>query len=98
MTKTIELKVTARDLRTTFEDVVDYVIVEAAGLVEGWTEYEAIGYNRDIFGYRTWEIELENREDEDNPITIANIHIQYYGMDDDTEDDEVVADVSIDVL
>ena len=95
MTKTIEMQVTAHDLRSTFGDIVDYVVTELSERVKGWTEYEAIGYNRDIFGYRTWEIELENREDEDNPITIANVHIQYYGMTDDTPDDEVVADATI---
>lgn len=97
MTKTIEFKVTAHDLRSTFGNIIDYVVTEAASLVEGWTAYEAIGYNRDIFGYRTWEITLENREDEDNPATIADVYIQYHGILDETPDNEVVAEVSITV-
>lgn len=96
MTKTIEMKVTAHDLRSTFGNIVDYVIVEAASLLPGWTHYDVISYNRDTFGCRTWEIDLEDREDEDNPVAIANVHIQYYGMTDDTPDDEVVADARVD--
>ena len=98
MTKTLEMKVTAHDLRSTFGNIVDYVVEELYERIKGWTEYDTIGHNRDIFGYRTWEIALENREDEDNPVTIANVYIQYYGMHDETPDEEVVAEVSVDIL
>ena len=97
MKKTIELKVTAHDLRSIFGNIVDYVITEVAGILPGWTHYDVISYNRDAWGCQTWEIDLEDREDEDNPVTIANVHIKFGGMDDDTQDDEVVADATIEI-
>ena len=84
--KTIEVTVTAHDMRSTFGNIVDYVVTEAASLIEGWTYYDVISYNQDIFGYRTWEIVLE-REDGDK---IANVYIQYFGHD-EMPDDEIIA-------
>ena len=97
MTKTIKMQVTAHDLRSTFGNIVDYVVVEAASLVEGWTHYDV--RSRNYFGgVEVWEIDLEHRELAGETECIADVYIRFYGMDDDTEDDEVVADVSIDVL
>lgn len=97
MTKTIEMKVTAHDLRSTFGNVVDYVITEAANVVEGWTHYDVRSHNRNIGGVEVWEIDLQNQELVGDAECVADVYIQFYGMDDDTEDDVVVADATIDV-
>lgn len=96
MTKTIEMQVTAHDLRSTFGDVVDYVVTETASLVEGWTHYDVIAHGN-INGVEVWELELERRKLAGETECVADVYIQFYGMDDDTEDDVVVADATIDV-
>ena len=97
MMRTVEMQVTAHDLRSTFGDVVDYVVTEAASLVEGWTHYDVIAHDRNIGGVEVWELDLEHRELAGETEYIADVYIQFYGMDDDTEDDVVVADATIDV-
>ena len=95
--KTIEVKVKAGDIRYTFGNIVDYVMVEAASAVEGWTHYDVRSHNRNIGGVEVWEIDLQNQELVGDAECVADVYIQFYGMDDDTEDDVVVADATIDV-
>ena len=94
--KTIETKVTAHDLRSTFGNVVDYVLEEAASLVEGWTHYDV--RSRNYFGgVEVWEIDLEHRELVGGTECVADVYIQFFGMTDETPDEEVVAEVIIEV-
>ncbi|OAO82607.1 hypothetical protein [Anoxybacillus flavithermus] len=97
MTKTIEMKVTAHDLRSTFGDVVDYVVTETASLVEGWTHYDVIAHYRNIDGVEVWELDLEHRELAGETECVADVYIQFYGMDDDTPDNAIVADATIEI-
>ncbi|OOE05015.1 hypothetical protein BO219_06415 [Anoxybacillus kestanbolensis] len=95
--KTIEMQVTAHDLRSTFGDVVDYVVTEAASLVEGWTHYDVIAHDRNIGGVEVWELDLEHRELAGETECVADVYIRFYGMSDDTPDDAIVADAIIEV-
>lgn len=94
--KTLEMKVTAHDLRSTFGNVVDYVLEEATSLVAGWTHDDVRSHNY-IGGVEVWEIDLKNRDEDEEVEIIADVYIQFYGMDNDTPDEKVVAEVSIDV-
>jgi hypothetical protein len=93
----MEIKVKAGDIRYTFGNIVDYVMVEAASAVEGWTHYDVRSHNRNIGGVEVWEIDLQNQELVGDTECVADVYIRFYGMDDNTPDDAVVAGANIDV-
>lgn len=93
----VEVKVKAGDIRYTFGNIVDAVAEKAFDMVEGWTHYDVRRHERDMGGVQVWKIDLQNQELVGDAETVADVYIRFYGMDDDTPDDAVVADVIIDV-
>ncbi|MFS8630716.1 MAG: hypothetical protein LOD92_06120 [Bacillales bacterium] len=93
----IEIKVKAGDIRYSFGKIVDVVVEKAFDMVEGWTHYDVRNHERDMGGVEVWELALQNQDLVGDAETVADVYIRYYGHDDDTPDDAVVADAIIEV-
>lgn len=87
----LDLKVKVKDLRATFGNIVDVIIVECANLVKGWDLYD-VSNIENIDGVIFYDISLLNEE---KKKVIADVFIEFHGLNDNMKDDEVVAYVSI---
>lgn len=85
----MEMKVTAGDLRSTFGNVVDYVMTELSSMVEGWEIYDTVSRNY-VNGVVFWEFHLQNGDN-----VIATVFIKEYPFDDDTDDEAIIAEVEV---
>ena len=88
----MKIKVTAGDLRSTFGNVVDYVMTELSSMVEGWETYDIVSRNY-VNGVVFWEFHLQR-----GVGIVATVFIKEYQFDDDTDDEAIVAEAEAERL
>lgn len=87
----MNINITAAELR----GVINYmdVVTEKLYDIDGWTDIEQVNRS-DMGGVEVTELRLYNRY-VDGCDDIKNVHIYYYGVNDDTPDDKIVVDVEV---